>query len=1111
MCALVLGLGVTSGGAAVATTTFTAAADAYVSSTTNTNNGSQTTLKVKPTYPTETAYLKFNVSGLAGPVQSATLRVYANSGLAWGFDAYTTTSSWTETGLNYTNAPARTTKLGSFPSGNLTGWISLDVTAAITGNGTYSFALVGTYWQEISLASRETGANAPQLLITTNGTPPPPDTQPPTPPTNLTATSTTTTANLTWTAATDNTAVTGYNLYRDGTKVGTTTSTSYGYSGLTCGTGYTLGVEAYDAAGNTSTRSTLVQSTAACPDTQAPTVPANLTQTGSTTSSVTFAWVGSTDNVGVTGYGTYLGATSKGTTTATATTISGLVCGTSYTVGVDAADAAGNRSARGTLTATTASCPVDSQAPTAPANLTAANPTGSSLGLSWSASTDDTAVTGYRLSRDGDEVGTTTGTSYSFAGLGCGTAYSLGVEAYDAAGNTSIRSTVTASTTACPDTQAPSVPANLTQTGNTHLQRHVRLGRSHRQRRRHGLRHLPRRDLEGHDDRDGHDDLGSRLRHELHRRRRRSRRSRQPLGQGDADRNDGVVPRRHAGADCADQSGGVGHDGELADTLVDGGDRRHRGHRLHPLPRCEPGGNHLRLDVVHLRRPRLRQQLHARRRSLDAVGHVSTRSTLVASTASCGPTSTTFVDAADAYVSSSTNTNNGNHDHACKVKQSNPTETAYLKFNVSGLSRPRPERHPPRLRQLRPRLGLRRLHHHLQLDRNRPQLHKRPRPHHQTRQLPLRQPHRLDQPRRHPAVTGNGTYSFALVGTYWQEISLASRESGANAPQLLITTNGTPPPPDTQPPTPPTNLTATSTTTTANLTWTAATDNTAVTGYNLYRSTTAGFTPAPGNRIAQPTSTGYADTGLAAGTYYYRVTARDAAGNESAPSAEASATATSGGGGGSVTPTPVPPANVAGVTVGPGFVEASARQVLRTSGDTVYVITSDDSPCQTGGSGVIRVWKGIGAQPTNPERADVLRRAGRRSASDIGRQRQLRLLVRRDVGVAQPRQSPRRRRDRPPRVHRRQERHRLLPDVLHGHEHVGPTHGDRDRRADQLGVRVAAWRPGGADARRAQTLRMCSTRARARRTRCARRARQVVSGRRRSPSRRAATSCIPHS
>ena len=63
-----------------------------------------------------------NVTGLTGPVQSATLRVNALSGLRWGFDAYSTTSTWTETGLTYQNAPARSaTKLGSFPSGTNTG------------------------------------------------------------------------------------------------------------------------------------------------------------------------------------------------------------------------------------------------------------------------------------------------------------------------------------------------------------------------------------------------------------------------------------------------------------------------------------------------------------------------------------------------------------------------------------------------------------------------------------------------------------------------------------------------------------------------------------------------------------------------------------------------------------------------------------------------------------------------------------------------------------------------------------------------------------------------------------------------------------------------------
>ena len=56
----------------------------------------------------------------------------------------------------------------------------------------------------------------------------------------------------------------------------------------------------------------------------------------------------------------------------------------------------------------------------------------------------------------------------------------------------------------------------------------------------------------------------------------------------------------------------------------------------------------------------------------------------------------------------------------------------------------------------------------------------------------------------------------------------------------------------------------------------AATDNIGVARYNVHRGTTAGFTPTTGNRIAQPTGTSYTDSGLAAGTYYYRVTAEDA-------------------------------------------------------------------------------------------------------------------------------------------------------------------------------------------------------------------------------------------
>jgi hypothetical protein len=99
-------------------------------------------------------------------------------------------------------------------------------------------------------------------------------------------------------------------------------------------------------------------------------------------------------------------------------------------------------------------------------------------------------------------------------------------------------------------------------------------------------------------------------------------------------------------------------------------------------------------------------------------------------------------------------------------------------------------------------------------------------------------------------------------------------------------------PPDTSPPTAPSGLTATGGANQATLTWTAATDDVGVARYNVHRSTTAGFTPNTANRIAQPGGTSFADSGLAAGTYYYKVTAEDGAGNVGPASNEASATVT---------------------------------------------------------------------------------------------------------------------------------------------------------------------------------------------------------------------------
>jgi hypothetical protein len=72
-----------------------------------------------------------------------------------------------------------------------------------------------------------------------------------------------------------------------------------------------------------------------------------------------------------------------------------------------------------------------------------------SIAFSWSASTDNTGVTGYRVARDTSYVGTTTALTYTVSGLSCGTTYTLGVDAYDAAGNHSAQATITAATAAC--------------------------------------------------------------------------------------------------------------------------------------------------------------------------------------------------------------------------------------------------------------------------------------------------------------------------------------------------------------------------------------------------------------------------------------------------------------------------------------------------------------------------------------------------------------------------------------------------------------------------------------------------------------------------------------
>ena len=70
---------------------------------------------------------------------------------------------------------------------------------------------------------------------------------------------------LSWAASSDNVGVTGYRLYLGGRQVGTSLTTDYLVSGLSCGTAYTFAVAAVDAAGNVSSQAIVTATTSACP------------------------------------------------------------------------------------------------------------------------------------------------------------------------------------------------------------------------------------------------------------------------------------------------------------------------------------------------------------------------------------------------------------------------------------------------------------------------------------------------------------------------------------------------------------------------------------------------------------------------------------------------------------------------------------------------------------------------------------------------------------------------------------------------------------------------------------------------------------------------------
>lgn len=159
------------------TTTFKPTHDAYVKSTEASSNfGTQSTLRMRQSSTMINSYLKFDITGVSGTVGSAKLRLFVTAASNSGGSVYlvsnnysNNSSPWTETGLNYSNAPSLSgsalSTIGSVSNGQ---WVEFDVTATINGSGTYSFGLKNSSSTIVQYSSKE-GANDPELVIQGSG------------------------------------------------------------------------------------------------------------------------------------------------------------------------------------------------------------------------------------------------------------------------------------------------------------------------------------------------------------------------------------------------------------------------------------------------------------------------------------------------------------------------------------------------------------------------------------------------------------------------------------------------------------------------------------------------------------------------------------------------------------------------------------------------------------------------------------------------------------------------------------------------------------------------------------------------------------------------------
>ena len=225
--------------------------------------------------------------------------------------------AWTAATDNVAVGSYRITRDGAqvaTPAASATSWT--DTGARLSATYTYAVTAVDTSGNAGPAVSAS--ASMPAAGVTSTPAPssdpsappdpaatpaPGPDEQPPTVPDPLTGTPTATTVSLEWGPASDDVAVTAYQITRDGAAIATATGTNWRDTGRTPQTGYTYTVTAVDGVGRVSDPASLTVTTTA--DTTRPTAPARFRRVARSGRYVTFAWRRSTDDVRVVRYYIY--------------------------------------------------------------------------------------------------------------------------------------------------------------------------------------------------------------------------------------------------------------------------------------------------------------------------------------------------------------------------------------------------------------------------------------------------------------------------------------------------------------------------------------------------------------------------------------------------------------------------------------------------------------------------------------------------------------------------------------------------------------------------------------------------------------------------------------